>query len=600
MRALPEWHFRLEHLNDVVHSARGVDVSAWHLVDVPHDFAIEDLPPSRGPEVLAMRNSSGWRFKAGDNPRWSLPEHGDRRWRQVPVPADCRTYGTTLSSGFMWFRHRFVASTEQIRLDAAGKLRLALGAIADADETFVNGVRIGKTGLFPQDEPRLQPWEPRIRPRSAAVCSDALQYRTYQLPAGSLRGNEEVLAVRVFADQDGVSDRPCGLVDPPAGNDRRAGPFDPAVSEGGLASGFTATGIGWYRTTLPLSISEREQIIAGTLRLLLHFDGVYGRVDVWVDGTQLTAAEAHPLASMAPFQVEVSPASLSFVTPSLSRTAPPVELAVRVDGRGVSSRWYSGLGILREVHLYLLPSLHLLPVALGGLQVRTLGLTGVRRQGRRAHCARVTVTALLHNTGAHNQSALLSVYIASHGSATEHGAKQGAARMTVHQVRRIAVAPGRRAGFKTSFDIKHAALWMPDSPSLYRVGAELQLESTSEGVRSKDEGGDAQGGGGKDGGNSWGAKGGKAGGEGSGKGGDEDGGWDAVSSRAVLHTGFRLLGFSNSSGFSINGVPLKWRGGNVHGRLMHSTRRRDLSPSSPLPCYRPSPIPPTRHHPSPR
>ena len=165
MRALPEWHFRLEHLNDVVHSARGVDVSAWHLVDVPHDFAIEDLPPSRGPEVLAMRNSSGWRFKAGDNPRWSLPEHGDRRWRQVPVPADCRTYGTTLSSGFMWFRHRFVASTEQIRLDAAGKLRLALGAIADADETFVNGVRIGKTGLFPQDEPRLQPWEPIIRPR---------------------------------------------------------------------------------------------------------------------------------------------------------------------------------------------------------------------------------------------------------------------------------------------------------------------------------------------------------------------------------------------------------------------------------------------------
>lgn len=315
------------------------------------------LPSTRGANVLQLRNGT-WKFRPGDDPTWSRHSLNDTSWTLVQAPADWATYGVATS--IAWYRRHFVSTREQLEVDATGGLRLALGPIADADEAYVNGVRIGRTGIFPEDEPTLQPWEPRIRPRGAGACADALQYRTYSLPAHSLRGGDEVVAVRVFADRGAAQMRgattyssskrrqprgggaedgwPSGLVDPNGGGDFRAGAFDPAVSTGQLTTGFTTDGVGWYRTRLPLSDGEIARVAEGEAHVILFFDGAYGSTRVWVNGLALEGGSPHPLASFAPFQYDVSASHL--------RVAFPPQLTVRVDGRGDSSRWYTGNGLM--------------------------------------------------------------------------------------------------------------------------------------------------------------------------------------------------------------------------------------------------------------
>ena len=403
MRSVVQWEFYREDVSAaaLASSPPLQGQGPWRDVGTVHDFAIEDVKRSAG--VIALRNGT-WKFRAGDDRTWAVSSLEDRDWQNVTVPANWHTYGVELPTEFAWFRRRFHSSAVQRKLDESGHLRLALGPIADADETFVNGVRVGRTGLFPADEAALQAWEPRLTPRSKGVCADALQYRVYKLPARSLRGGDEVVAVRVFAAaRRRAQPWPCGLVDPPGGGDRLSGPFDPASSEGQLATGFTVGGVGWYRTSLPLAVAEAQAVASGRMLLSLHFDGVYGQAEAWMNGKLLlhSATDAHPLASLAPFGWRVDGEAVHADGPS--------QLTVRVDARGVSSRWYTGAGILRPVTLLLQPHLHIEPE--GGVRVRTISISGVRRLGRRAQTARLGVLVRIRNAGATTLSGSVRVTV---------------------------------------------------------------------------------------------------------------------------------------------------------------------------------------------
>lgn len=100
---------------------------------------------------------------------WYHPELQDEDWSRLELP--CNFYGTELEKhkGSVWFRRTIMVPEEMAGVEA----KLVLGTIIDADDTYLNGVRIGGTGY---------------------------QYppRRYLIPAGVLKAGENLLAVRVI------------------------------------------------------------------------------------------------------------------------------------------------------------------------------------------------------------------------------------------------------------------------------------------------------------------------------------------------------------------------------------------------------------------
>lgn len=99
--------------------------------------------------------------------------------------------------------------------------------------------------------------------------------------------------------------------------------------------GYYAGGVGWYRKQLNSSLLN----IKSGQTLKLHFEGVYQRCKVYVNGT-LAATHTY---GYTPFLVDI--------TPYIKKGVKPV-IAVRVDNsEQPNCRWYSGSGIYRHVWL---------------------------------------------------------------------------------------------------------------------------------------------------------------------------------------------------------------------------------------------------------
>ena len=113
---------------------------------------------------------------------------------------------------------------------------------------------------------------------------------------------------------------------------RLIGPFDAELNARGGPAGFTVGGVGWYRkrfTLPPLAPDARAEIV---------FDGAYMNAQVWLNGV-LLGGRAY---GYSPFAYDL--------TPHLNRSEENI-LAVRVANLGRNSRWYTGSGIYRHVHL---------------------------------------------------------------------------------------------------------------------------------------------------------------------------------------------------------------------------------------------------------
>jgi len=91
-------------------------------------------------------------------------------WQAFSVPGYLKEQGSDFSNGSVWFRRSLTLNSEQ----AAKTATLWLGAIADADRVFVNGLEIGKTDNL---------YLPRI----------------YPVPAGLLKAGQNRLSVRVIS-----------------------------------------------------------------------------------------------------------------------------------------------------------------------------------------------------------------------------------------------------------------------------------------------------------------------------------------------------------------------------------------------------------------
>lgn len=137
--------------------------------------------------------SGSWKFSIGDDSKWANPEFNDSDWDQIDVPGNWEDQGYRDYNGYAWYRKKFSVH----ELPSNSTLYLLLGRIDDADEVFLNGKQIGKSGKFPPDF-------------LTAYDRD----RKYVIPAELLKQNgDNVLSVKVYDSYmtGGITDGPIGI-----------------------------------------------------------------------------------------------------------------------------------------------------------------------------------------------------------------------------------------------------------------------------------------------------------------------------------------------------------------------------------------------------
>lgn len=336
-----DWHFI--HADAPGAENQEFDDSAWRILDVPHDWSIEDLPAAENPVAELEAAAGSWRFHKGDDANWKAADLNDSDWQEIRLPDTWEHHSNyTDDNAYGWFRRRI-----EIPDDCKGKdFDLLLGCIDDVDEAWFNGQRIGQTGSFP---PNYQ----------TAYSSQ----RRYRIGASLVRGDgSDVLAVRVF---DGDGD---GGIYAEGVKSVRVGPFDPGQSENGASTGHVVGGVGWYRKCFILQ--ESEKLVS------VRFDGVYMNADFWINGQHLGN---HPYGYTS-FEFDL--------TPYLKPVGQENVLAVRVNNNGKNSRWYSGSGIYRHVWLALNNPIH---IPTWGVFVTTPEVTKDK--------AAVKIASEVHNAG---------------------------------------------------------------------------------------------------------------------------------------------------------------------------------------------------------
>ncbi|HPN37155.1 MAG TPA: beta galactosidase jelly roll domain-containing protein [Melioribacteraceae bacterium] len=128
-------------------------------------------------------NLSGyWKFSIGDNPDWKKTGFNDNNWEDIRVPAFWEDKGYHGYDGYAWYRKQFIISDKYLNT----QLYVELGYVDDVDETYINGVLIGKSGSFPPD-----------------YITSYFSYRKYPIPMGLLKPGNNVIAVRVYDDEQG-------------------------------------------------------------------------------------------------------------------------------------------------------------------------------------------------------------------------------------------------------------------------------------------------------------------------------------------------------------------------------------------------------------
>lgn len=145
-----------------------------------------------------------WHFRGGDNFAWKNKDHNDKSWRKIVVPGNWKTQGYRDYNGIAWYRIRLTIPEEYEKQ----KMVLLLGLVDHCDEVYINGEKIGSTGLIP-DAKNLKDSDTQSFPDE---CS---KLRAYILPDDLLQTKKEnTIAIRVYNDKfrGGIIEGPVGLI----------------------------------------------------------------------------------------------------------------------------------------------------------------------------------------------------------------------------------------------------------------------------------------------------------------------------------------------------------------------------------------------------
>jgi beta-galactosidase len=204
------------------------------------------------------------------------------------------------------------------------------------------------------------------------------------------------------------------------------------------ATGFFPGGLGWYRKTftLPRSMTGKQ--------ISIDFDGVFENSYVYVNGQ---------LAGNHPYGYTGYSYDITRLVHTDGHT--PNVIAVVVQNLEPSSRWYSGSGITRHVHLTVVNPVH---VARWGTTVSTPNLAGTIRDGY----AQVHVATALANDGGSPTGVRLRYEIL--GANDRVVARGGSGLVTVG---------GSGANASSDLRLVHPTLWSTTNPYQYRLRTEV-------------------------------------------------------------------------------------------------------------------------------
>ena len=126
----------------------------------------------------------------GMTEKWFEPSYTPKEWHRIAVPGFWEDEGAKGLNGVVWYRREIDVPASMTRVPA----KVFLGRIVDADELYINGIKVGTTGyMYPQ--------------------------RRYPVPGGVLKPGKNLFVVRVtnnFGKGGFVPDKPYELI---AGND---------------------------------------------------------------------------------------------------------------------------------------------------------------------------------------------------------------------------------------------------------------------------------------------------------------------------------------------------------------------------------------------
>ncbi len=136
----------------------------------------DEVPPVEGFVGLGKK----WLIQRGDQEEFKNVDFDDQVWATTAVPGGWEKDALPDYDGTAWYRLHFPVTGEmRAKWPETGSMTLILGAIDDADETFLNGQKIGSSGEFPPA--KVTAWD---------------QPRFYMFDVGLLAATN-VLAVRV-------------------------------------------------------------------------------------------------------------------------------------------------------------------------------------------------------------------------------------------------------------------------------------------------------------------------------------------------------------------------------------------------------------------
>jgi hypothetical protein len=223
-------------------------------------------------------------------------------------------------------------------------------------------------------------------------------------------------------------------------------------SEGGIATGQTMGGTGWYRKRFTLLPEQKGKL------LQLYFEGVYMEAEVWMNGQKIAY---HPYGYT------------SFFCDITNYCHPPGAenvLTVKVGNQGKNSRWYSGSGIYRHIWMITTDKLHL---DTWGLFITTPEVSEEK--------AKIQLSANIINKAEEQEDIEIHIQIKDSSNVT-------VGERFIHASE---VKAGEKRTVQQEIEIIKPALWSTDAPALYLATVSIQSEktvrdelSTSFGIRS--------------------------------------------------------------------------------------------------------------------
>ncbi len=228
------------------------------------------------------------------------------------------------------------------------------------------------------------------------------------------------------------------------------GPFSQDAPAGDTGA-YLPTGIGWYRKQFTVSPATRGK------HVVLQFDGVYQRSEVWINGVSL---------GMRPYGFTTFSYDL---TPHLKPAGRPNQIAVRVDNSlQPNCRWYTGSGIYRHTWLIITDPIHF---AQWGTFVTT---PSISPQSASVEIA----TRVVNESDADAACDLTTEILDQRGTVVQ----QGSSTMSIQAKGDVT--------FSQHLLVASPALWSVSTPNLYTLrsslrsrGQQLDQDSTIFGIR---------------------------------------------------------------------------------------------------------------------